>query len=324
MEEKNRILYLDILRIIAAAMVVMIHVGGMFTMSSSSPLPFIEILKALSACAVPVFFMISGALFLRPDYEISIKKIVIKIAKVVVLVLVWNFISTLVTADHISLGALVKGTIKGHFHMWFFDYYIGVLLLLPVLKAFVEYRDGKFVPFYLIACFLLSSAVFTIARFGMYLEEIWIFTSKIHIEMVNFCGYMILGYWLSISKRTFNSILLGLGTLAMGLSIVAIALKTEIVYSTLSFTTFVLAESTFVFLLVKQAMAGKVADFSAAGYLSMGIYLIHPLIFENLPEQWWTKPWLMIFVYPMVILGSALLAYIIRKIPHIGKQLLSI
>ena len=74
-------LYLDILRIMSAFMVVMVHVSAQEW--GNVPVNSIEwqtlnVYDCLVIPSVPLFFMISGALFLNENYEISLKKLFLK------------------------------------------------------------------------------------------------------------------------------------------------------------------------------------------------------------------------------------------------------
>lgn len=85
---KDRIVYIDWLRIVAAVMVVMIHTSGMLLMHAdlgSCAYWLAEVNGALVRSAVPLFFMISGALLLRPGYDANPRKMVRKAIKLLAL-----------------------------------------------------------------------------------------------------------------------------------------------------------------------------------------------------------------------------------------------
>lgn len=72
-ERKN---YLDVLRVIAIAAVIMIHVSASFVNFYNSSLDFAlgNIFDSISRLAVPIFLMISGALMLNEEKEFNCKK----------------------------------------------------------------------------------------------------------------------------------------------------------------------------------------------------------------------------------------------------------
>jgi len=142
---KKRITYIDWIRIVAAIMVVMIHTSGMLLQHSDfgSAGYWIGLCNGeLVRAAVPLFFMISGALILRDGYDCSPKRMVHKAIKVGLIVLVWGFFYSWLSIEQISIKSVVFATIKGHFHFWFFAYLIGLYLLMPILKVFTTHRGG--------------------------------------------------------------------------------------------------------------------------------------------------------------------------------------
>ena len=73
---KKRILYLDVLRIFAALMVVMIHVSAQYVNNMSNNLTDFmigNVFDSLSRVAVPIFAMISGAVMLDESKQYSTK-----------------------------------------------------------------------------------------------------------------------------------------------------------------------------------------------------------------------------------------------------------
>ena len=76
----QRIIYLDLLRVLATIGVIVIHVcgrgfyGSLFTSSWY----YAVFYHSLVRWCVPVFFMISGALFLNPKKTVTYKEILLK------------------------------------------------------------------------------------------------------------------------------------------------------------------------------------------------------------------------------------------------------
>ena len=74
----NRLVYLDILRIVAICAVLMIHIVAPFvTKYESTTLEFIlgNIFDSISRLAVPIFLMVSGALVLDENRSFNCKKV---------------------------------------------------------------------------------------------------------------------------------------------------------------------------------------------------------------------------------------------------------
>lgn len=195
-----RIVYIDWMRIVAAMMVVMIHTSGMLYMNNPEG-SFSYLLgfwnQELVRPAVPLFFMISGALLLRPGYDANPRKMVRKAIKLLALMLIWSFAYALINVHPMTFKGLLFATIKGHFHFWFFEYLIGLYLLTPLFKAIADYKDGLLVRYYLIL-FLFFGIVIASLQALPYCHK-WIMdvTTKMRFEWVGFAGYFFLGHYLN-------------------------------------------------------------------------------------------------------------------------------
>lgn len=127
----KRMLYPDLLRILASFLVVLIHVTSVKINeghSETSAWVVCMVLNSMSHWAVPIFFMISGMLFLDPEREFTMEKLFRKhIARVVLCLVVWGFFYSLL--DQYIFGGLslrspflaVYGIITGNtgYHLWF-------------------------------------------------------------------------------------------------------------------------------------------------------------------------------------------------------------
>ena len=81
--QKKKIMYLDVIRIIATIAVVLVHIASMepnwrnYDFSSPEWRVFCSY-AAITKWAAPIFCMISGALFLDPNRTVTIKKLYTK------------------------------------------------------------------------------------------------------------------------------------------------------------------------------------------------------------------------------------------------------
>ena len=139
---KERLLYIDWLRLVAAFFVVLIHTSGLLMDHSQNMIDYylgfwnMEIVRS----AVPLFFMISGALLLHQGYDANPCKMVTKVLKVLILMLIWSFVYALVYVRPLTIKGLIYSTLKGPFHFWFFEYLIGLYLLTPIFKVVSDYK----------------------------------------------------------------------------------------------------------------------------------------------------------------------------------------
>ena len=329
----ERIVYIDWLRIVAAFMVVIIHTSGMLYMDcpkgpSEYYLGFWS--GELVRSAVPIFFMISGALLLRPGYDASPKKMVRKALKVLALMLIWSFVYAILTlhpfeSHELSIKGVIFSTIKGPFHFWFFEILIGLYLLTPVFKAITEYKEGVIVKYY-IALFVLFGIIISSLQSIPYCHK-WIMdvTSKISVEWLGFAGYFFLGHYLDQKRyvvSTWGVILIFIGAvLLQGFVFTNMGL----LYSSDKFWWLTIVEASALFVLFANCQLLRTAGEGVKLWSSfaMGVYIIHPFILEHIPMNWWNAS--LYGVDVLLVYGGALaLSYIIMKIPIAGKWLLSI
>ena len=125
--EKQRIIYLDYLRAIATVSVIILHVAATGWLSydiTSIEWNAINIYDSIVRWTVPVFLMISGALFLKKD--VSIKDLYIKyIPKMATVYMFWSAFYVFVEfflfdpGYPISTPLIINRFIEGHFHLWY-------------------------------------------------------------------------------------------------------------------------------------------------------------------------------------------------------------
>ena len=328
---QNRCLYIDILRIFATMMVVMIHCSGWFNLISPPPVQCIdtELFGLMSGCAVPVFFMISGALMLEPGYKTEIRKILYKILKIIIILFLWGVVYALADMKDFSLYKLLIWTYKGHFHFWFFEYLIGVYLLLPVLKALVEYKDGIYVKFALICWILFGVLKFTANGVVFYTDEIRIITSKIHYELVDFSGYFLLGHYLRNIDIRISKLLCTVTFVFCVFLQYIVSSYSLLNVSTNNFTILGLIESICLYMFFKDVSTMKIHGIWIINIssITLGVFLIHPLVLEHyMPNNIWYLPVIIrvIIVWLYVFLVSGIIVYLLKKIPFVNKWMLSI
>lgn len=324
----ERIAYIDWLKIIAALMVVMIHTSGMLYMNN--PEGSLSYLlgywnQELVRPAVPLFFMISGALLLRPGYDANPRKMVRKALKLLALMLIWSFAYALVNEHPMTLKGLVFATIKGHFHFWFFEYLIGLYLLTPLFKAIADYKEGVLARYY-IALFIFFGIVIASLQALPYCHK-WIMdvTTKVRFEWLGFAGYFFLGHYLNQKQLKISTWLLisifSAAVLLQGFVFTNMGL----LYSSDKFWWLTIIETAAFYILFKNIDWQRIAWGGAKllSSLAMCVYILHPFILEAIPKDWWTAS-----LYGADVLlvygGALLISYVIWKIPVVGKWLLSV
>ena len=144
--QKGHSPFVSILRIVAAFAVVMIHTRSF----ANHETPAYNFVYATVLWSVPVFFMITGYIFLGIKQHVEYKDIKKNIFRfLVVLVVLGMFFSLserVFTAGtfHIKmLGYALLDVVQGHLfdHMWYLYEIIGLYLLLPILSAFLRDKN---------------------------------------------------------------------------------------------------------------------------------------------------------------------------------------
>lgn len=139
---RNRRYYIDFLRAIAAIAVVFYHCS---TGGDEQLGVFVRII--LSWC-VPAFLMITGALFLDGDKELTERSIFLKtIPKMIGILAVWGWIYNLFSLfviDGLTLASVLKAAIMVVradttycYQFWYLYFIVGMYVLLPLIKPWV-------------------------------------------------------------------------------------------------------------------------------------------------------------------------------------------
>ena len=323
----NRIYYLDVLRIIATLMVVMIHTSGMLIQETDKGtfdywvgICNFEIVR----CAVPLFFMISGALLLNPKYLTTPKNMMMKVIRVIVIMLFWSFVYSFFTCKDITLKSILFSTIKGPFHFWFFNYLIGLYLLTPLFKVIVNYKNGELVKYYLLLFTIFGIGISSLQSIDICNKWIMDVTTKVHIELMGFSGYFFLGYYLSERKTIVSTELIILILIVTYITQGIISQNATLLYDSDKWWIFTFVESICIYLIIKglaTTNVGKKIIFCSS--LTMGIFILHPLFLWLIPLYMWNVKYYLLDVL-FVCICSTICSFIIYKIPYIGKKLISL
>ncbi len=348
---KERIKYFDYLRIICALGVVMGHVCDDYWSAISVSSASWRVLSAflgLCYCTVPVFFMISGALFLNPKKEIGVKVLYKKyILRMAIVFFFWSVLYAIASRTS-SIVAFFGKVLTGHYHMWFILALLGCYMVLPFLRKIAE---SDFLTKY----FLGLGLVFLI--FTGYvlprLEEVPVgvisvaaakadtFLSAFSVKMVlGYPFYVVLGYYLckkDFSKKIWCS-LIGVGVVAyivMVLITISVSVSTGSAYNKLfkkfSPPVFLMAVGLFVlgkYVLSKISLKGKADRFvQNLSKYTFGVYLIHVFVLDFVERQLGLTamsfnpviavPCITLIVYFV----SMIISTVLNKIPIVNKYI---
>lgn len=154
-----RFTYINNLRVLATIMVIFIHVSSMYISSmcltpvSGDYLPY-QFTHTFCSCAVAIFIMISGALLLDREDEISFDRVakhyIPRIAMALIIFgLPMCMIELLMTNPSVNLltlmGKSICNLITGQCwtHMWYLYMLIGLYLITPLLHRFILTSSTK-------------------------------------------------------------------------------------------------------------------------------------------------------------------------------------
>lgn len=196
----NRVLYLDALRFMATFAVVVIHVSDFGYQKGVGAMGewgwrFCSLYDHLSHWAVPIFLMISGALFLSPDKEVGLgvvfRRLLPRLA--VPYFFWWFFYVALTFAVYRLFPALFSSTfsvdnLRPYYHLWYLPMLAGIYLIIPLLKLLVS--DPRMTRY-----FLLLWVVVTTLKYIPFTAPL---VDSLYIELtLGYSGFFVLGHFLS-------------------------------------------------------------------------------------------------------------------------------
>ena len=345
MEKKEeRIWAFDILRIASAFAVVLPHVCAEYMDDSffSSEWIIRNSYNVVCRWCVPVFIMISGALFLNKT-NLSIKTLYRKyIWRILLLYFFW---SALYACLRIGSGTNVFGfigiVISGPKHLWFLKMLIGLYMCLPLFLMII--KDKKVEAYFLCLSFIVS----IIAPFLLFLTEslssnyFEIFTdlgTTVNFSMaLGYSGYFVLGHYLSTysmnSKHRRIAYVVGIISaiflLLMTCRLAFCGIHPSIYYYRL-LTPFMFFISIAVFILVfyncrriNNSVRSLVLFLSK---MSLGVYVIHILVMHVFStylgidsRSYHPAYWLVLYSL-IVFAASYFISWIMSKIPFFKRM----
>lgn len=196
----------DLLRIISALSVVVLHVSAQYIMIREVDSLFFRLsnfLNSISRFGVPIFVMLSGVLFLSEEKEISIKKIWTKyILRIFILYAVWSFAYYVFQSLYMwkfdfwnhGIARTVLGCVYASDHFWFLFMIMGLYALVPILRTWVHNATKKELDYFILIFFVFQILRTTLSCLidKTLVQEI-LNMVKI-IELSYYLGYFVLGY----------------------------------------------------------------------------------------------------------------------------------
>ena len=335
---ENRIPYLDILRVLACAAVIVLYIG-------TEKWLLLNAFDSITRFAVPVFVMISGALFLDPKREFDAKRVYTKnLVRIIAAFIFWSAVYALV--DYLNgarLRTVAYNFLTGNTHLWFLYVFVGLYLVIPLFRRITESEKltNYFLVLWLAVSVLIPTVIYAVSYFnGRYASWIQTVSDRLGLEIaLGYSGYFVLGYYLHAHEiKKQRRILLYcaglLGAAGIGLLTYLLAMKRgylDYFYGNyFTFGVFLTATSAFVFckyhpMVIRSAAFYKILSVTAQ--CSFGIFLIHLLFVRHLDSLLHINtliPSTAIYVPVMtviVFLLSFAVSFVLNRIPFINKYI---
>ena len=284
-----KIIYLSRLKALACVAVVILHsfyAANAYATTESQHILMLTI-RNLCMWAVPCFVMATGTLLLRPEKEITFKKLFGKmILKMVIVLVVFTLLFAIFDSVFINKNDVLTTTYQnilydsGWKHMWYLYLMIAIYLMLPLCKSIVNNKN--ILIYTCVLLFIFMSLKPTIETIVGKQTAFYICTYSVY-PLFLFAGYLIHNKILKLSIYIYL-----LGTI-IGLSSIAVLTymsRTNKILSNLlssySFPIIVLTAICIYGLFNYNNESIRIIDVIALELekCSFGIYLIHMAILK--------------------------------------------
>ncbi len=347
--------HLDYLRVFASVAIILLHING-------QNMPYVElagtewniynICNAASRWGVPVFVMMSGALFL--PREIPTKTLYTKyISRMAIAYVVWSAFYAIVEPViqltfkqeyRTTFVEFIGSFISGAVHLWFLPMIIGLYICIPLIKQLTQ--NDKLIKY-----FLLLSLIFCFIKtqFELVTNNLLTANTQIIFENVNtlfknfnvnlvfgFVAYFILGFYLNkteISKK-HRTIIYVFGIVGLALTILLNLLASknadeslQVFYSAYSVNVLLMSVAIFVWFKYNAKGTEKLNKLIIhLSKYSFGAFLVHIFIIKVLTavgiQSTTFHPVLSV---PTITIFTTIVSYLIsmvlNKIPIIKKYI---
>ena len=283
---KKRLLWIDVLRIIAIFSVIVMHVIGNTTYTLNVNNTIYNIINVVLYSVMPLFVMISGILFLDKDinYKDLFKKYILRILLVLIIFgslfsfmeIYFNNSKVLVSDIKIVFMNLITGNLW--VHMWYLYMILGLYIITPILRYIIKYdKDYKNGIIFMIILYIFTILVPEL-NYGF----------KINIQEVlpinsGFLFIYMLGYYLyKIDIKGISKIIIYILGIIGLINIVMVTLNKsnyQLIGYTSTSTISVASSILILFKGKKICNNEKVSKLiSSIGVCCFGIYILHQIL----------------------------------------------
>ncbi len=314
---------MDLLRILACIGVIIVHAsGGVIAQKYVVDRESIEWLYCGIICnlfrwSVPIFVMITGFFFLKPEKELTIKKLYGKyILRLVISLIFWTWFYAVTLHCRYTCFYPFGGQDN---NFWYVGMCIGLYISMPVLKAIAA--DEKLLSY---SCWTwLFIRIYL--DLGKYVELPIVITDYV---FTGYVGYCLWGYYLSVIKlnRCKVRIVYFVGLLSLAATLFLPRLTNGKVRISMEDPAIILTTIALFLFVIKHPIRLSPKFEKVILHLSgmtFGIYMVHTfVIYETFTRLYRFVPNVYLFL-PLTIIVTFVLSYsiifVIKQIPLLKK-----
>lgn len=331
---KQRDISLDIIRILACFLVVLMHSP---LPSANANGPFLVGISYFTAPCIGLFFMVSGALLLpvKTDYFTFLRR---RFGKVVYPTVMWSLIYIILRLYYseseinvLQSIASIPFSAQGEGVLWFMYTLCGLYLIAPILSGWLDRVTKR----ELLLVLMLWGVTLCYPLLKLWFAVNDSITGPLYY-FGGYAGYFLLGYYLKRYPRSISAWISGVVALSGAILLFAakrygIALDFYSVFWYLSI--FVAALCVIIWIMIcKLSIQSRLREpvikrLSLTSNLTFGIYLVHILVMR----YWlWHQKWIIdisnyilqtVVISLLTVIGSLVLCYIIAKTP-VGEYMI--
>lgn len=201
--KKEKIAYLEMLRVIAFFCVIVNHTvnGEIFWQNMGGTKWFVLVTMFLfSEIAVPLFIMISGALLLRrvDDYQKSFARAARVALDILLFSLVYYIRNCYVNQTEFHLGEFFSRILREEItpSYWYLYMYLGLLLMLPLLQRMAAKMEKREYQYLMLITVVFLGMLPVVRHYVTWMQVNSHFTNMFLPVFVGvlFCGYYLVNY----------------------------------------------------------------------------------------------------------------------------------
>ncbi len=346
---KDASIPVDVIRTLAIFLVIMLH-------AAIEPTPSLleteqqvmthfwamNVYNSLSRVSVPLFVMLSGALLLQPSKNeplgVFLKK---RFRRIGLAFVFWGaaFFAwrAFVNGETLTVNSVVQGVLQGpYFHFWFMYMIVGLYLITPLLRLFVDHADLRVLKYIVVLWFVGVAINPLIGAVAGYKLDTNVFV------IAGWVGYFLLGVYLQkerVRSRFLVAVMvLGFVWTMLGSWVLTFTIGGIWSYFFYDFLTanVILTSAALFQLLLTVSPDFLTNRFQSGGKLvklisqyTLPVYLFHVMILESLQKGYFfgfklsvttLNPFVEIPLITLVTLFiSVSVIFLLKKIPLVKK-----